>query len=101
MLVEMFVFSLTWGLLNSLSYMQYHGGTNFGRTAGGPYISTTYDYDAPLDEYGNLNQPKWGHLKELHNVLFSIQDTLTYGNITNTDLGNSVSVSFPPFYLCL
>lgn len=32
---------------------QYHGGTNFGRTAGGPYITTSYDYDAPLDEFGN------------------------------------------------
>jgi hypothetical protein len=33
-------------------FFQYHGGTNFGRTAGGPYITTSYDYDAPLDEYG-------------------------------------------------
>lgn len=33
--------------------VQYHGGTNFGRVAGGPYITTSYDYDAPLDEYGN------------------------------------------------
>lgn len=33
--------------------MQYHGGTNFGRTAGGPFISTSYDYDAPIDEYGD------------------------------------------------
>lgn len=31
---------------------QYHGGTNFGRTSGGPFIATSYDYDAPLDEYG-------------------------------------------------
>lgn len=31
---------------------QYHGGTNFGRTAGGPFITTSYDYDAPIDEYG-------------------------------------------------
>jgi hypothetical protein len=30
----------------------YHGGTNFGRTAGGPFIATSYDYDAPLDEDG-------------------------------------------------
>ncbi|KAL0432087.1 UNVERIFIED_CONTAM: Beta-galactosidase 3 [Sesamum radiatum] len=29
----------------------YHGGTNFGRSAGGPFITTSYDYDAPLDEY--------------------------------------------------
>jgi hypothetical protein len=33
-------------------WFQYHGGTNFGRTAGGPFIATSYDYDAPLDEYG-------------------------------------------------
>ena len=32
--------------------VQYHGGTNFGRTAGGPFIATSYDYDAPIDEYG-------------------------------------------------
>ncbi|CAN4120826.1 unnamed protein product [Withania somnifera] len=44
----------------------YFGGTNFGRTAGGPTQITSYDYDAPLDEYGLLRQPKWGHLKDLH-----------------------------------
>lgn len=35
-----------------LWWFQYHGGTNFGRTAGGPFITTSYDYDAPIDEYG-------------------------------------------------
>jgi hypothetical protein len=35
-----------------ISQLQYHGGTNFGRSTGGPFISTSYDYDAPLDEYG-------------------------------------------------
>ncbi|KAG9154970.1 hypothetical protein Leryth_012154 [Lithospermum erythrorhizon] len=74
------------------NYYMYHGGTNFGRTAGGPYISTSYDYDAPLDEYGNLNQPKYGHLKELHYILRSMEKALTYGNVTTTDFGNSVSV---------
>ncbi|KAJ6341053.1 hypothetical protein OIU78_009265 [Salix suchowensis] len=73
------------------NYYMYHGGTNFGRTAGGPYITTSYDYDAPLDEYGNLNQPKWGHLKELHDVLHSMEDTVTRGNISSVDFGNSVS----------
>lgn len=34
------------------SSFQFHGGTNFGRTAGGPFITTSYDYDAPIDEYG-------------------------------------------------
>ncbi|GKE30180.1 beta-galactosidase 3, partial [Tanacetum coccineum] len=34
-----------------VNYYMYHGGTNFGRTAGGPFITTSYDYDAPLDEY--------------------------------------------------
>ena len=36
---------------------QYHGGTNFGRTAGGPFITTSYDYDAPIDEYGENRNP--------------------------------------------
>ncbi|XP_051127758.1 beta-galactosidase 9 isoform X2 [Andrographis paniculata] len=48
------------------NYYMYFGGTNFGRTAGGPNIITSYDYDAPIDEYGLLRQPKWGHLKDLH-----------------------------------
>ncbi|KAJ8754201.1 hypothetical protein K2173_002101 [Erythroxylum novogranatense] len=65
------------------NYYMYHGGTNFGSTAGGPYITTSYDYDAPLDEYGNLNQPKWGHLKDLHRLLISMESTLTYGSIRN------------------
>lgn len=34
--------------------MQYFGGTNFGRTSGGPFYITSYDYDAPIDEYGKL-----------------------------------------------
>ncbi|WCJ28381.1 Beta-galactosidase [Euphorbia peplus] len=72
------------------NYYMYHGGTNFGRTAGGPYITTTYDYDAPLNEYGGLNQPKYGHLKQLHDVLHSVEDTLTNGNISRLDFGNSV-----------
>ncbi|KAJ9183712.1 hypothetical protein P3X46_007527 [Hevea brasiliensis] len=75
------------------NYYMYHGGTNFGRTAGGPYITTSYDYDAPLDEFGNLNQPKWGHLKQLHEVLHSIEETLTHGNITTIDYHNSVTAT--------
>jgi hypothetical protein len=46
--------------------LQYFGGTNFGRTSGGPFYITSYDYDAPLDEYGLRSEPKWGHLKDLH-----------------------------------
>ena len=41
-------------VLIHLFIAQFHGGTNFGRTAGGPFIATSYDYDAPLDEYGKL-----------------------------------------------
>ena len=33
--------------------LQYHGGTNFGRTSG-DFVTTSYDYDAPIDEYGEL-----------------------------------------------
>ncbi|KAK4481130.1 hypothetical protein RD792_012007 [Penstemon davidsonii] len=73
------------------NYYMYHGGTNFGRVAGGPYITTSYDYDAPLDEYGNLNQPKWGHLKKLHSLIMSMEKVLTYGEVNNTDYGRMMS----------
>ncbi|XP_057443397.1 beta-galactosidase-like [Lotus japonicus] len=72
------------------NYYMYHGGTNFGRTAGGPYLITAYDYDAPLDEYGNLNQPKWGHLKDLHAALKLGEKILTNGTTTEKQYGNSV-----------
>ncbi|KAL4643890.1 hypothetical protein ACB092_02G123900 [Castanea dentata] len=48
------------------NYYMYFGGTNFNRTSGGPFDITSYDYDAPIDEYGLLSEPKWGHLKDLH-----------------------------------
>lgn len=73
-------FFQTGGVLQN--YYMYHGGTNFGRTAGGPYITTSYDYDAPLDEYGNLNQPKWGHLKKLHEAIKSAEKILTQRSTT-------------------
>ena len=41
---------------------------------------------------GNLAQPKWGHLKKLHEVLRSIEKNPVYGNVKETDLGNSVKV---------
>ncbi|XP_061353859.1 beta-galactosidase 1-like isoform X1 [Gastrolobium bilobum] len=34
-----------------VNYYMYHGGTNFGRTAGGPFIATSYNYDTPINEY--------------------------------------------------
>ncbi|XP_044963205.1 beta-galactosidase 1-like [Hordeum vulgare subsp. vulgare] len=71
------------------NYYMYHGGTNFGRTSGGPYITTSYDYDAPLDEYGKIRQPKYGHLKDLHNVLKSMEKILLHGDYKDTTMGNT------------
>ncbi|XP_062166454.1 beta-galactosidase 15-like [Alnus glutinosa] len=75
------------------NYYMYHGGTNFGRTSGGPYITTSYDYDAPLDEYGNLNQPKWGHLKQLHLLLRSMEKVLTHGSVRSIEYGNMMTAT--------
>ncbi|XP_065047483.1 beta-galactosidase-like [Musa acuminata AAA Group] len=70
-----------------VNYYMYHGGTNFGRTAGGPFIATSYDYDAPIDEYGLLRQPKWGHLTDLHKAIKSCEPALVSGDPTVTNLG--------------
>ncbi|KAL5226173.1 hypothetical protein ABZP36_012812 [Zizania latifolia] len=55
----------------------FHGGTNFGRTAGGPFITTSYDYDAPLDEYGLVREPKYGTVKLREQSLVSADPTVT------------------------
>ncbi|KAL5673894.1 hypothetical protein ACJX0J_018200, partial [Zea mays] len=68
---------------------KYHGGTNFGRTSGGPYITTSYDYDAPLDEYGNIRQPKYGHLKDLHDLIRSMEKILVHGKYNDTSYGKN------------
>jgi hypothetical protein len=38
----------------TLTYQQYHGGTNFGRT-GASYVLTGYYDEAPMDEYGQID----------------------------------------------
>ncbi|KAL0558954.1 hypothetical protein IC582_003543 [Cucumis melo] len=79
------------GVFNN--YYMYHGGTNFGRTSGGPFITTSYDYNAPLDEYGNLNQPKWGHLKQLHASIKLGEKILTNGSRSEKKFGSFVTLT--------
>lgn len=71
-----------------INYYMYHGGTNFGRTAGGPFITTSYDYDAPIDEYGLIREPKYGHLKELHKAIKLCEPALVSADPTITSLGS-------------
>ena len=104
--------------------VQYHGGTNFGRTSGGPFITTSYDYEAPIDEYGEFalqrdhcgvrqlfsdydlcfasvlllglpRLPKWGHLKNLHKAIMLSENMLIGGEHRNFSLGPSLEVDFP------
>ncbi|KAJ7552724.1 hypothetical protein O6H91_06G067100 [Diphasiastrum complanatum] len=74
------------------NYYMYFGGTNFGRTSGGPYITTSYDYDSPIDEYGQLRQPKWGHLANLHKVLKICEEALVGGDLRYISLGRMQEV---------
>ncbi|XP_047317232.1 beta-galactosidase 8 [Impatiens glandulifera] len=75
------------------NYYMYHGGTNFGRTTGGPFISTSYDYDAPIDEYGLIRQPKWGHLKDVHQAIKLCEEALLTASPTVTSLGSNLEAS--------
>ncbi|XP_028947706.2 beta-galactosidase 9 isoform X2 [Malus domestica] len=65
------------------NYYMYFGGTNFGRTSGGPFYITSYDYDAPIDEYGLLSEPKWGHLKDLHAAIKLCEPALVAADSPN------------------
>ncbi|KAF5481852.1 hypothetical protein F2P56_002471 [Juglans regia] len=72
-----------------VNYYMYHGGTNFGRTAGGPFIATSYDYDAPIDEFGLPRDPKWGHLRDLHKAIKLCESALVSGDPTVNSLGDN------------
>ncbi|KAM7263776.1 hypothetical protein ACFE04_001459 [Oxalis oulophora] len=69
------------------NYYMYFGGTNFGRTAGGPLVATSYDYDAPIDEYGFIRQPKWGHLRDLHKAIKLCEEYLISSDPSYQQLG--------------
>ncbi|OMO93522.1 hypothetical protein COLO4_16850 [Corchorus olitorius] len=60
-----------------MNYYMYHGGTNFGRTSGGPFLITSYDYDAPLDEYAI----KMG------------EKLITSGNVISKDITSNVQLT--------
>ncbi|KAK8582171.1 hypothetical protein V6N13_145151 [Hibiscus sabdariffa] len=99
------------------NYYMYHGGTNFGRTSGGPFIATSYDYDAPIDEYGyNLQvpatysrlppsvfyftvfsglarQPKWGHLRDVHKAIKLCEEALIATDPTISSLGSNLEAA--------
>ncbi|KAF3447015.1 hypothetical protein FNV43_RR12195 [Rhamnella rubrinervis] len=69
-----------------VNYYMYHGGTNFGKSAAA-YVITGYYDQSPLDEYGLMRQPKWGHLKELHAAVKLCSKPLLSGEQTTLYLG--------------
>jgi hypothetical protein len=59
------------------SYYMWHGGTNFGRST--MFLQTTsYDFHAPLDEYGRLTL-KGAYLGQLHHAVRAHQDYILQG----------------------
>lgn len=83
------------------NYYMWHGGTNFGREA--MYLQTTsYDCNAPLDEYG-LVTSKYHHLAKLHHILNRFAgEILRRDRAKAQELGNNVKVFVygPLAFLC-
>ncbi|WJX74230.1 Beta-galactosidase 8 [Trifolium repens] len=75
------------------NYYMYHGGTNFDRSTGGPFIATSYDYDAPIDEYGIIRQQKWGHLKDVHKAIKLCEEALIATDPKITSLGPNLEAA--------
>jgi len=71
-----------------VNYYMWHGGTNFARDA--MYLqATSYDFDAPIDEYG-LETSKSRHLGRLHAALHECEGVLLHGE------GPAVETVEPP-----
>ncbi|CAH2051537.1 unnamed protein product [Thlaspi arvense] len=76
-----------------VNYYMYHGGTNFGRTSA-HYVTTRYYDDAPLDEYGLEKEPKYGHLKHLHNALNLCKKALLWGQPKTEKPGKDTEIRY-------
>ncbi|OEL14026.1 Beta-galactosidase 6, partial [Dichanthelium oligosanthes] len=75
------------------NYYMYHGGTNLDRSSGGPFIATSYDYDAPIDEYGLVRQPKWGHLRDVHKAIKLCEPALIATDPSYISLGQNAEAA--------
>ncbi|KAI4325420.1 hypothetical protein MLD38_030823 [Melastoma candidum] len=72
-----------------VNYYMYYGGTNFGRTSSS-FVTTRYYDEAPMDEYGLLREPKWGHLRDLHTALRLCKRPLLWGTPSVQNLGEGM-----------
>ncbi|KAK8522219.1 hypothetical protein V6N13_115195 [Hibiscus sabdariffa] len=72
-----------------INYYMFYGGTNFGRTTSS-FTATRYYDEAPIDEYGLLREPKWGHLKDVHKALNLCKRALLWGTPTVENLGKKL-----------
>lgn len=75
------------------NYYMWMGGTNFGRTP--MYLqATSYDYDAPIDEF-YLPTTKSNHLSALHSVLLDHYAPLLFEVGDKAAAGDTSSLSLP------
>ncbi|KAK1394870.1 Beta-galactosidase [Heracleum sosnowskyi] len=74
-----------------VNYYMYYGGTNYGRTSSS-FVTTRYYDEAPLDEYGLLREPKWGHLRDVHRALRLSKKALFWGQMSSKRIGKYVEI---------
>ncbi|KAJ3012139.1 UNVERIFIED_CONTAM: hypothetical protein HDU68_001352 [Siphonaria sp. JEL0065] len=70
-----------------IGYYMWHGGTNFGKW-GSDWKTTSYDYDALLNEYGFPNNPKHNHIADLHHTLNQYKDLILMNDPTEIQLNS-------------
>jgi len=77
-----------------MNYYMWFGGSNWGRSTGGPLIVTSYDYNVALDEFGFPHEPKYTHSASLHHVLQKYERELLDNPVDpGKNLADNVSVN--------
>ncbi|XP_074325969.1 beta-galactosidase 13-like [Apium graveolens] len=74
-----------------VNYYMYYGGTNYGRTSSS-FVTTRYYDEGPLDEYGLLREPKWGHLRDVHRALRLSKKALFWGQRSSKRINKNVEI---------
>ncbi|EFA80090.1 glycoside hydrolase family 35 protein [Heterostelium album PN500] len=77
-----------------MNYYMWFGGTTFGRWTGGPFITTSYDYDGAIDEYGYPYEPKYSQSLEFHTIIHAYEHIILSMNPPKPILlGENVEIS--------
>ncbi len=76
-----------------MNYYMFFGGNSYGRIGGGPGYVTNYVFGGVVDEFGQQDQPRYGHLQALNKYLAKYSEIILSQEPVMTMLEPTIEVN--------